>query len=324
MRTGVLTTALLCLAATASFAQSGGEKLFDQTQHDFGTVARGAQLYHRFPWTNHAAVRREITEIRVSCGCVSATPLPRVLEPGQTGVVEVLVDAKRFVGPKSVQMHVVIGPDRPQQVTLQVAAHSRTDIVYNPGQVHFGVVAEGATPTQTIEIEYAGNLEWKILEVVNPSPVLEVASEEMYRMPGQAGYRLRVLLRAAVLAGDFKETIQLKTNDPANPVLPVLVEANVRPSILVVPHPVYFGTVKTGQAHTRQVTIRGDKPFQILKIDGSAKGLTTSTPSGTSAIHRLTVSWQPAEAGELNTELVIETNLERHAVLRVNVQGEAQ
>src|SRR5688500_17063790 len=103
---------LALLAATPAVpAQGWANKLFkDQTSHDFGTVARGAQLYHRFPLTNIYAVPLEITNVRVSCGCLTATPSAKVRGPREAGHIDVLMDTRRFNGQKAVTIHVSVGP----------------------------------------------------------------------------------------------------------------------------------------------------------------------------------------------------------------------
>ena len=60
--------------------------------------------------TNIYAVPLEITNIRVSCGCLTATPVPKVLQPREAGYIEVTMDARRFNGPKTVTVHVTVGP----------------------------------------------------------------------------------------------------------------------------------------------------------------------------------------------------------------------
>src|SRR5205085_2791520 len=74
MRKFALSLILLAVMATQSPAQSGwAEKMFDRkVVHDFGSVPRGAQLFHRFPITNIYAVRMEIISVQSGCGCVSA------------------------------------------------------------------------------------------------------------------------------------------------------------------------------------------------------------------------------------------------------------
>jgi hypothetical protein len=321
MRPGLLT--LLFVLGSTTIASAQAEPPFAATTHDFGTVPRGAQLFHRFTWKNYEKTRREITEVRSTCACLVATPVPRVVEPGREGAIEVLVDARKFVGPKNVTLHVMIGPERPQAYVLQVSANSRADVVFNPGEAAFGVIAEGATPTQTLEIEYAGALNWKAEDVAGAGPYLDAALTEEYRRTGQVGYKLKVTLKPTAPAGDFKHMLQVKTNDQSNPLLSVLVSANIRPSLVIVPDPLYFGGVKVGGQATRRVTLRSDKPFQILGIEGLEQGLTATPQTGPAVVHSLGVNWSPTEAGELNREVLIRTDLERYREVKLKVQGDA-
>ena len=69
---------IVTLAAAPAVAQqqpqSWAEKMFkDGVNHDFGSVARGAQLLHRFPIKNIYAVPLTITSLQSSCGCGTAT-----------------------------------------------------------------------------------------------------------------------------------------------------------------------------------------------------------------------------------------------------------
>src|SRR5262249_12532103 len=168
MRTAILALALVAVVAAAEPAQEAwATKMFKEgTAHDFGNVPRGTQLFHRFTVTNIYAVRMEITSVHVGCDCVRATAAKRVLEPRETTTIDVNMDAKRFTGSKTVTIRVTVGPEYTSTAELKVTANSRTDIVFNPSQVSFGSVTAGQTPDQTIEIEYAGKLEFKVSEVV--------------------------------------------------------------------------------------------------------------------------------------------------------------
>src|SRR5436305_13958242 len=99
MRNAVLTLTVLTLTAAPASAQGWAEKMFkDGLTHDFGSVPRGAQLFHRFTITNIYAVRMEITNISSGCGCVTATAAKRVLEPRESTTIDVSMDARRFTG----------------------------------------------------------------------------------------------------------------------------------------------------------------------------------------------------------------------------------
>src|SRR4051812_929556 len=104
MRKGMLALLVLALGSAAAPAQSWADNLFDKDPatktpipfHDFGSVPRGAQLYHRFEMTNIYAVPLQIVDVHTSCGCATATPSTRVLASREKGYIEVSMDGRRF------------------------------------------------------------------------------------------------------------------------------------------------------------------------------------------------------------------------------------
>src|SRR5437016_6212700 len=64
------------------------------TGKDFGPVAKGVLLVHRFPVTNIYAVPLTFSK-STSCGCVDVQ-VPSVLQPRESGVVEVTMDTRRI------------------------------------------------------------------------------------------------------------------------------------------------------------------------------------------------------------------------------------
>src|SRR5207237_931355 len=118
---------------------------------------------------------------------------------------------------------------------LTVNVVSRQDVVFNPGQINFGVVPQGKTPSQTVDVEYAGTLDWRMSEVVkNAAAPFDVTANEIYRKPpaknfaGKVGYRLTATLKKDAAPGPIRQELILKTNDPITPVLTLVVEGNVQ------------------------------------------------------------------------------------------------
>src|SRR5262249_29168731 len=153
------------------------------------------------------------------------------------------------------------------------SANSRADVVFNPSQINFNNVSAGEKPEQILEIEYAGKLDFKISEVVAKDLPLDVSCEESYRRPGQVGYKVKVTLKPNVPPGLFKEDIYLKTNDPASPLVPLLVEANIQTAVSLSANSFNLGKVKFGDAVTRRVVVKGNKPFKILAVEGIGDGI---------------------------------------------------
>jgi hypothetical protein len=295
--------------------------LFSNTSHDFGLVPRGAQLHHSFSWTNSTANPLEIVELRTSCGCITATPLPRTLAPGQNGTIEVDMDTRKFVGIKNVVIHVLVGPNPTQVYTIQIAAHSRPDIVYNPSHVQFGVIGTGSTPTQIIEVDYAGTEMWRIVEIVNQSPYLTATLEETVRKAGQVGYKIHVKLKENAPIGSFRHELMLKNTDANSPVVPLLVEGTVRSSLTLFPSSVSFGGVKAGSVATRRVTIRSEEAFKILRVEGVMDGIEVLATNKQQPVQVVQVNWKPTEAGELSREIILHTDSERQPKIAIPLQG---
>jgi hypothetical protein len=322
---------VFALTATTAPAQTTewADKLFgkDGTSHNFGTVARGAVLSHRFPITNIYAVDLTITNVRVSCGCVTATPSVQSLKPKETGYLNVTMDARRFTGPKTVSIYVSVGPQYISTATLQVSANSRGDIVFNPGQVSFGVVASGTTPAQTIDIEYAGNLDWKITGIAEHNAPLEAKIEELYREPGaiiKVGYRLTAKLKPTAAAGTQHWELLLQTNDPASTTVPVLVEATVQAALSVAGEAKKtFPPAQVGQSVEMKIWLRGSKPFRVLEVENLGDGVTANLPKTVGAQQIITLHWTPAKTGELKRELRFKTDLDGGAAATVPIEGAA-
>jgi hypothetical protein len=326
MRHVLFASIVLVVGAAPATAQSPwAEKMFkDGLNHDFGSVPRGAQLAHRFVITNIYAVRMEITSLKSGCGCVTATAAKRVLEPRESTTIDVNMDARRFTGSKAVGITITVGPDYISSAQLRVSANSRADIVFNPGQVSFGTVTRGQAVSQVIDVEYAGVLDWQVTEASAKDLPVEVALEELYRRPGQVGYRVKVTLKADAAVGAIKGDLFLKTNDPASPLLPLLVEATVQSSVTVAPAAVSLGTVKIGETVTRRVVVRGNKPFRVVRVEGLGEGITVDpAPSATPApVQVITFKCQFTKAGDFKQEAKIKTDLQ-DAPLVVTIEGSA-
>lgn len=334
MRNMVLAVTALVVAVSAAGAQNPdwGNKLFDpdakgQLAHDFGSVPRGAQLYHRFPMKNIWKVPIEIMNVRVSCGCVTATPSTTKLQPKETGHLEIMMDTRRInpPGPKTVTVHVLIGPEYTSTATVQVSCNSRADVVFNPGQITFGVVAAGQTPEQNIDVEYAGVLDWKVSGVITNNAPVDVTLQDWYRQPGDPGkfgYHVKVKLKPEAPSGSHKWELLLKTNDPTSPQVPLLVEATVQSTLSVSPGTLNLGNLKVGDPpQQRRVVIRASKPFKIASIEGTGDNIQADVPSTEAPQQFVTIKFQPTKTGEFHRALRIKTSLETDVPLVLNVEG---
>jgi hypothetical protein len=320
------------VAVTASPAQSDNwaNKLFtfksgpQALYHDFGNVPFGGMLHHNFPIYNPWAIPVEITEVRVSCGCVSAKVSKTILQPRETAYLEINMDTLRFKRPESrtVSIHVSVGPQYISTATVQVSANARGDVVLQPGQISFGVVAGGQTPDRTVDVEYAGALDWRISEVINNDAPVEVAAVEWYRQPGKVGYHLRVTLKPDAPPGPLTKELLLKTNDPASPLVPVLLEANIQAPLMVTPSTLSLGTVKVGDTVTKKVIVRGNQAFRVIGVENLGDVFKfEELPANPQPQQILTVKFQAKSPGEVHEQLKIRTDLPQEAPVTLKIEG---
>lgn len=317
MRMIVLAVVALASIASGARAQSAwADKLFaGETTHDFGTVARGSLLKHSFKMTNIYKVPLDITNLRVSCGCVKAEADVKTLEPNESIMLNVSMDAKQFVGSKTVRVYVTVGPKFVSTATLTVSANARGDVVFAPHDLDFGSVQRGQTPTKSIDIEYTGSLvDWRVNEIVkNSAAPFDLKVEELPRLPNglpRKGYRIFAAMKADAAAGPFKQEIILKTSDATAPVLTFNVAGNVQAGLAVSPSPIFLRDLKVGETQTKKVFVRAARPFRVVGVDGQGDGITVDVPDRQDTTLVLTVHVAPTKAGDLRKQLMIRTDLD--------------
>lgn len=325
MRTLPLFIALLFLVPPQASGQAGawGDKIFGgEVTHDFGVQPRGAQLKYKFKMTNIYKVPLEITDVRVSCGCLTAQPSTKVLKPSETAWLTVNMDASRFVGPKTIRIFVTVGPEYVSTATLTVSANARSDVVFNPGEIDFGLVSRGQTPTRQIDVEYAGVLDWRVSDIVKSSTApFELKVQDL---PGEGararGYRIFATLKSDAPPEKFKQEVILKTNDPSSPTLTFYILGHIQAPLSVSPAAIKVAGAKVGALETRQVVLRGSRPFRLVGVEGQGDGVTVTLPTTTASTHLVEIHFQPMRPGEVRRELTLRTDLDGGAV-RVVVDG---
>lgn len=329
MRMVVLTLSVLVCSSSAQ-ADSWANKIFGGSPnvpivHDFGVVAKGAQLQTTLKMTNIYKVPLDVTHIRVSCGCVEAKESLKQIPPNGTADLVIKMDATRFTGAKTVNIFVTFGPQFVSTANLIVSANARGDIVLNPGEIDFGTAQRGASISRSIEIECAGKKDWKVVEIQKGQKApfdlkAEVLPPRQINGAPVIGYRLTATLKPGADMGAFRETVDLKTNDPAQPVVSFFVSGNIGARVTVAPNPIQVAGLRLGARTTAKVVVTANEPFQIVGVQGAGADVAVTLPTRAAPTHVLDVTVSPTAPGMLNRELILQTSMGGETV-RVIVQG---
>ena len=325
---GLALVLLAGLAAAPVAAQKWAEKMFQTLEHDFGTVARGADTVYRFEITNLYKQPMTILGVSSSCGCTTPT-----IENATFGTYEKAYLVAKFnththTGRKGATLSIRFGAPYRAEVQVRVHGNIRTDVVFQPGAVHFGSVDQGTSREQRITVTYAGRRNWQILDVTNDNSHFEVELEETSRFGGRVSYGLLVRLKDSLPAGYVKDQLTVITNDGSADAqrIPLFVEGRVVPEISVTPESLVFGDVESGKAITKKLIVRGKKPFKILDIHCGDDCFTFKTDDASKSLHFVELTFNPGkQSGALRVPVEITTDRgpDRGATLMISATVQA-
>ena len=284
----------LAVQHTAS-AQEWAEKMFDETSYDFGKVARGAEVSHRFKITNKYKETVHISNVRTTCGCsIPKQPEQKTLKSLESTYVEVSLNTRKFTHKK--ESNLIVTFDQPffAEVKIPLKAYIRTDVVLTPGGANFGAVDLGAGATTTIDVAYAGRDNWTLKDVKIADPNLDAKIKEVSREGGQVRYQIQLSLKPTAAQGPLREQVMLVTDD-VNPYVPLLVTARVEADITVATPDLSLGTVIPGSDKTVNVVIRGKKPFSIDKVEceSDKEFFKVRLPESSRTVHIIPLTFTP-------------------------------
>jgi hypothetical protein len=171
---------------------------------------------------------------------------------------------------------------------------------------------------RSLDIEYAGTLDWRIERVEHSNEHLDVAIEPWYRNPGQVGYKLTVTPKPTLPAGQFRDLVYIYTNDPASPRIVVHVGGQLLPELIVTPAKLRLGTVRPEQPARKYVLIRARKPFRVTEVKGCDEQFQAEYAERAQTFHMVTIKFTgSADPGLYQRKFIIETDLDGEGAAEV-------
>ena len=292
-------------------AQEWAEKMFNTLEHDFGTVARGAETVYKFEITNLYKQPMRILGVRSSCGCTSPSIENKVINTYEKAYLVAKFNTHTFVGRHGATLTVSFGAPFSAEVQVRVHGNIRGDVVFTPGSVEFGNIDEGEVKEQRISVSYAGRDDWKIVDVTNDNDNFEVEMDGGTRSGGKVTYNLLVRMKDNVPAGFVKDQLTVVTNDTRaeSQRFPLFVSGHVVPEISVNPEILVLGTVKAGEPVTKKVVVRGKKPFKILDVNCGDNCFTFQTDKESKTLHLVEITYRPGDQpGAVKVPVTITTD----------------
>jgi hypothetical protein len=303
-------------------AQPWAKKMFKVVEHDFGTVARGAKAEYVFEFENIYEETLRIAGVRSSCGCTNVSLTKDTLNTFDKGGVVATFNTASFLGHRSATLTVTFEKPFSAEVQLNVQGFIRSDVVFTPGSVDFGVVDVGRGATKQVAINYAGKPDWRVIDVRSANSHLEVELNERGRGNGRVAYDMVVYLKPDLAEGFFQDQLLLVTNDARNASVPLVVEGRVAAALSLSPASLYLGTLSPGETTKKQLVVRGRQPFRILDVRSDDARFEFEVGGQAKTLHLIPLRFSASEDAEkVAATIEVETDLPGSGKLRCLANG---
>ena len=305
------------LAAAPAYAQDWAKKMFQTTDHDFGTVARGAKAEFSYVLSNIYVEDVHIANVRASCGCTSVRIEKPSLKTYEKGAIVATLNTQAYQGQRGATLTVTIDKPLYAEVQLTDRGYIRGDVVLEPGSIQLGTVQQGTVAGSRISINEQGNDAWQIVGLQTTNPNIRGSVVERSRGNGQVFYDLVVQLDKQQPAGYVNDHLLLVTNDAQASQIPVPVEGRVVSSVTVSPTALFMGVLQPGQEVTKQIVVQGSRPFRILSVscdDKSFQVTRTKDSESLKPVHLIPVTFKAGTgSGKVTKAIRITTDLQSTA-----------
>lgn len=324
----------LCLLLLgASIAQSAepakpgnwAERMFSETEYDFGVVTKGTDARHRIEIKNTYGEAITLHAATSTCGCTTPELSARLLQPGEVGYLELKLNTVKFSKAKhpNVDVKLSFGASPATTVRISVHAYIRDDVTTSVDTLDFGVVGAGQAETRTVTVNYHGHNPWKITGVQDAGKGVQVEISKPVRTAQGQSYSLNVMLSPELPLGRLDCSLVVLTEEPTKSYIPLRVRATVEADIVVATPVVQLGVVAAGADTQTRLVLRGRQPFTVEAVEGLPGSVTADLGRPTSkSVHILPVTiTAPAVKGKFSQELVVKI-AGGHAPVTCRVEGE--
>jgi len=303
----------LDFAVSLGAASDWARDMFAESSHDFGTVARDSKAEYKFVFANKYVEDVHVAAVRASCGCTSVSVEPPLVKTYEEGAVIARINSDSFLGRQGATITVSFDKPYRAEVQLHVKVFVRSDVVVEPSAVLLGNVERGTAATGKAAITFHGRADWRIVKVESANPHLLAEAVETARGSGHVTYELRARLTKNAPPGYVRDQLIVTSNDGHANQIPVLVEGQVVLPVSISPAELFFGVVPLGKSVTKQMVVRGNRPFRIISAAAECECLKVGLPvdAAPKAVHVVPVTFTAGGGpGKVTKPIHIQTSLD--------------
>jgi len=199
--------------------------VFREVTYDFGRVAQGVPVEHRFAFANDGGAGLTIIDLRAACDCAATLPDGREVAPHAAGAVQARFDTNAVYGPQRRTVTVYSNDLEQRAVLLTLTGEVLLDVAADPVQVYFGTVPPGMPALREVAVR-TGSEAVRIGAPQSDAPQLALQLTD-----GLDGAAAKLAIGTARDAppGPFTAVVRVPTTSPQHPMLRIAVAGIVLP-----------------------------------------------------------------------------------------------
>lgn len=222
---------------------------FAETTYDFGRVAQGVPVEHRFAFSNDGGTDLTIINLRAACDCEATVVDGREVTAHGTGAVRARFATDTVYGAQRRTITVYSNDPTRRAVVLTVTGEVQLDVGADPAQVYLGVVPPGAPLLRTVTLR-TGSQAVHIGAPESDAPQLTVQLDAA--IDDTAAATLAIGTAHDAPLGPFTAVVRVSTTSPQHPVLRIpvtgIIAADAPPPRSLAPPPAGAGCAASSAA----------------------------------------------------------------------------
>ncbi|MCI0339773.1 MAG: DUF1573 domain-containing protein [Planctomycetales bacterium] len=254
-------------------ARSGppGKVVFDETEHEFGTLLKGEKREHVFRFRNEGEGPLRIGPIQSACECAVIVLSGKELPPGGRGELRVTLTTEVLEGRMGKTVFVTTDDPATPMVQLVLSFEILAPFRVDPIALDFGTLGPGERAARHVTIRHWKGEPFRIQSLSGPPPPFELSHEPA------AGNAQRVTLSVtAPWQGGTMAGSVLVMPQPAPTEAPIRVpfRAEFRPLLHVRPSYLRLGRLRPDEtpAETIRVSSPDDRPLAVTGVEVKPPG----------------------------------------------------
>ncbi len=189
----------------------------------------------------------------------------------------------------------------------------------------FAAVDRGETAERVIRVTGPETMDVTTAMAEQALVTLEVQASEA-QQEGMRAWEIALALAPDLPVGQHSDQVRIMTTHPERPLISVPISIEVRSALAITPSSAFMGFVDTGdsKAVVLKIRPRSGAAFEIMNAEVDDEAVTTETRRVGDSAWEVRITCRPAEAGIIDTKLVITTDIEGEERVEVDVYADAR